>query len=127
MDDFHNEFWVAIAAAGPVLALAVVVTINSYDWGKPFRQFRETLRKGHPPDRYLLAAVAGQPVSWLGFIAAGVATVQALWSLASEVDIGPTSLPIILLIVTGVCLPLQSLCTGTMKEQSVVIETNEPR
>jgi hypothetical protein len=35
MDDFHNEFWVAIAAAGPVLALAVVVTINSYDWENP--------------------------------------------------------------------------------------------
>ena len=149
--DYHSEFWVAVAAAGPILLLATAVTVNIYDFWGPLRSvykawFAEDIRavrEGQIAPSYrphgTLSAAAwdarqsyvrwaawSQGVSWLGFLTAAVATVLALISLARLEDTGPTWFPIVLLVVAGGCIPVQSGIAGIVRAKAKQGDVEKP-
>jgi hypothetical protein len=145
----HHDLWVAVAAAGPILVLATAVTVNIYDfWGplrsvyRPWRTedhrlctegegwrvpYRHITRYEQIARRsYVRWAAWSQGVSWLGFLTAAVATLQALISLARNDDTWPTWLPIALLVVAGGCIPTQSGIAGIVRVKAREAEVQPP-
>jgi hypothetical protein len=105
---YHEAFWIAVAAAAPVVALAAIVAYT--DLGRIIGRRPEPGR-ANPASFKTLAEVlvTGMAVAWINVVLQAVTLLLALLSLAADHDQAPliiaeitTPLGIFLLLVSGV-------------------------
>lgn len=121
--DYHHDFWVASATAGPVLALAIARNINRYfiaPIAAALQPYKASVWGDNeiPPRAVHLrlarrSQISFNIVAWIGFSLTALVTVTALLSLAWTRDIlgdhHGMIWAVIALVVAGATLPILGL------------------